>query len=46
MQYLWEGVDRTMVEIPDWMKDLLPLYIGMTIFVIAILLFAYFTGCF
>ena len=44
MQYLWEGADRTMVEIPDWMKDLLPLYIGMTIFLIVILLFAYFTG--
>ena len=28
MQYLREGADRTMVEIPDWMKDLLPLYIG------------------
>jgi hypothetical protein len=32
--------------IPDWLKDLLPLYIGMTIFLIVILLFAYFTGCF
>ena len=44
--HLWEHAHRLLVNlmIPDWLKDLLPLYVGMGVFVAVILLVAHLMG--